>query len=174
MTARLFVAVWPPPHVLDLVERLPRAEAPGVRWTTRSQWHVTLRFLGDADPDDVAAALEPLGARLGPAAVELGPRVGRLGRGVLMVPVRGVEVAADEVAAATAHLGRPPEPRPFLGHLTLARLRGSAACGLTDHTIRAAWTATELALVRSELHPHGARYTTLVSLPFRRSPETAP
>ncbi|NIR41602.1 MAG: RNA 2',3'-cyclic phosphodiesterase, partial [Actinobacteria bacterium] len=53
---RLFVAVWPPPSVVDLLARLPRREEPGVRWTTEAQWHVTLRFLGRADPADATAA----------------------------------------------------------------------------------------------------------------------
>jgi RNA 2',3'-cyclic 3'-phosphodiesterase len=163
---RLFVAVWPPPDVLDLLAGLPRAEQAGVRWTTPDQWHVTLRFLGAADPDEVSAALRPLGGRLGPVEVVMGPRVGRLGRGVLMVPVAGLDAVAAAVVDVTRHLGHPPEPRPFLGHVTLARLKGAPACGLTDRVVRARWTATELALVRSELHPHGARYTTVATVPF--------
>jgi 2'-5' RNA ligase len=154
--------------VLDRLEALPRADppGPGVRWTTRDQWHVTLRFLGDADPGEVVAALEPVGPRFPPLEVTLGPRVGRLGRGILMVPVSGLDDLAAEVIRATAGLGRPPEPRPFLGHLTLARLKGAAACGLTDRTLRDRWTARELAVVRSDLHPHGARYSTVATVPL--------
>jgi RNA 2',3'-cyclic 3'-phosphodiesterase len=164
--ARLFVAVWPPSEVLDLLAGLPRAEQPGVRWTTPDQWHVTLRFLGAADPDEVSAALRPLGDRLAPVDVVMGPRVGRLGRGVLVLPVAGLDAVAAAVVDATRHLGQPPEPRPFLGHLTLARLKGAPACGLTDRVVRAGWIATELALVRSDLHPHGARYTTVSTVRF--------
>jgi RNA 2',3'-cyclic 3'-phosphodiesterase len=164
--ARLFVASWPPPAVLDLLADLPRAEQAGVRWTSRDQWHVTLRFLGEADPDDVLATLQPVGVRCPPAEVTMGPRVGRLGRGVLMVPVAGLEQVAAEVIRATAGVGKPPEPRPFLGHLTLARLTGAPACGLTDRVVRASWTATEIALVQSVLHPHGARYSTVAAIPL--------
>jgi RNA 2',3'-cyclic 3'-phosphodiesterase len=165
-TARLFVAVWPPDEVLDLLERLPRTEQPGVRWTTRNQWHVTLRFLGEADPDEVSAALKPLGPRLAPVDVSLGPQVGRLGRGILMLPVAGLDEVAAAVVRATARLGQPPEPRPFLGHVTLARLRERAACGLTDRVVRATWTASAIALVESRLHPTGARYSTVASVPL--------
>jgi 2'-5' RNA ligase len=59
---RLFVAVWPPPEVLDLVAEIDRPALAGVRWTTRDQWHVTLRFLGRMDGIDAA------GARLAEAA----------------------------------------------------------------------------------------------------------
>ena len=36
---------------------LPRAEEPGVRWVDPTTWHVTLRFLGEAEVDDVVRAL---------------------------------------------------------------------------------------------------------------------
>jgi RNA 2',3'-cyclic 3'-phosphodiesterase len=164
--ARLFVATWPPPAVLDLLADLPRADQPGVRWTSRDQWHVTLRCLGEADADAVLAALQPVGAQCAPAHVTMGPRVGRLGRGVLIVPVAGLERVAAEAIRATAGIGKPPEPRPFLGHLTLARLKSAPACGLTDRVVRATWTATEIALVQSVLHPHGARYSTVAVVPL--------
>lgn len=154
--ARLFVAVEPPGTVLDLLAALPRAEQPGVRWTTRDQWHVTLRFLGEADPAEVGAALDTVRATACEAV--LGPRVGRLGRNVLIVPVGGLDDVAAEVARATRDLGKPPEDRPFLGHLTLARLRNVKACGLTDATVMARWMVTTVALVESHLHPKGARY----------------
>ena len=103
-----------------------RPERPDVRWTTRPQWHVTLRFLGEvADPVPVVAALDAAPRRLRGHAGACG---GRLGRGVVMVPVGGLEALAGEVAAATAAIGRPPERRPFAGHLTLARVRRGARC----------------------------------------------
>jgi hypothetical protein len=49
---RLFVAIAPPPAVLDeldaLVEPL-RARRLDLRWTSREAWHVTLAFLGQVD-----------------------------------------------------------------------------------------------------------------------------
>ena len=110
MADRRFVAVWPPEGVLDAVEALHRPVEAGGRWTRRDQWHVTLRFLGDV-------AVEPVVARLGPA-------VDRLGRGVVQIPVAGLDELADDVVARTADLGRPPEDWPFVGHLTLARIAG--------------------------------------------------
>src|SRR5438445_10975988 len=55
---RLFVAVWLPEHVLDLVAALPRPDVEGLRWTSRDQWHVTLRFFGNVELDDAVAALQ--------------------------------------------------------------------------------------------------------------------
>src|ERR1700749_3447524 len=58
---RLFVAIAPPPTVLDepaaLVEPL-RARRLDLRWTNREAWHVTLAFLGQVD-EAAAARLVP-------------------------------------------------------------------------------------------------------------------
>ncbi len=162
---RLFVAVWPPGDVLDLVEALPRPGEPGVRYTARDQWHVTLRFLGGCDVDDAAAALD--GARWPEEHVEAvcGPAVSRLGRDVIVVPVRGLDALAAAVAAATRDLGEPPDPRPFAGHLTLARLRSRGACRIAGAPFAVTFPVTEVALVRSHLQPGGARYETLRTWP---------
>ena len=54
---RLFVAVWPPAHVVDAVTELVPAR-PGLRRVPPHQLHVTLRFLGDADVEAVRARLD--------------------------------------------------------------------------------------------------------------------
>lgn len=164
---RLFVSVWPPDDVLDLVEALARPGESGVRYTTRDQWHVTLRFLGDCDVDDATAALD--GARWPEGHVEAvcGPVVSRLGRDVIVVPVRGLDGLSAAVAAATHDVGDPLDPRPFAGHLTVARLRSRGACRIAGAPFAATFPVTEVALVRSDLQPGGARYETLRTLPLR-------
>ena len=62
---RLFVAIAPPPAVLDQLESGVepfRAAWPALRWTGRQTWHVTLAFLGEVG-EDAAAALRPRLAR---------------------------------------------------------------------------------------------------------------
>lgn len=162
---RLFVAVWPPDDVVARLAALPREERPGVRWTTPDQWHVTLRFLGRADVDDAIAALGSLEATVAEAV--LGPRPGRLGRGIFMLPVAGLDDLAGAVRRCTATVGDPPDPRPFQGHLTLARLKGAPACGLTDALVSARWPVTAVALVESHLSSQGARYETLHEVALR-------
>jgi 2'-5' RNA ligase len=156
--ARLFVAVWPPAEVLDRLEQIERPSLPDVRWTGRDQWHVTLRFLGEAEPDRAAAALAELHAE--PAEAVLGPRPGRLGESALVLPVAGLDALAAAVTHVTRHVGDPPDPRPFLGHLTLARFRRRAACGLAE-PVSARWTVGEVGLVQSTVGPEGSRYTTV-------------
>ena len=149
--SRLFVAVWPPADVVEALAVLPRPEAAGVRWTKPERMHITLRFLGEAAEGEVA---DVLGAVPLPRVEAVaGPIAERLGRGVLMMPVAGLDQLARAVLDATGHLGRPPEDRPFVGHLTLARFKGRAPKWLRA-PIELAWTVADIALVRVE--PSGA------------------
>ena len=53
MTARLFIAIWPDEASRDaLATRVheARTAAPDIRWQPAERWHVTLAFLGQADP----------------------------------------------------------------------------------------------------------------------------
>ena len=156
--SRRFIALWPPDEVLDAVEALHRPTELGGRWTRRDQWHVTLRFLGDVDLEPVVAALEGVGS--GPVPARFGPTVERLGAGVLHVPVSGLDELADEVVERTRNLGRPPEDRPFLGHLTLARMAGRPPEGVLGQPIAGEWTVDAVHLVGSHLGGTAARYET--------------
>jgi 2'-5' RNA ligase len=161
---RVFVAVWPSDDVVEAIAGLRRPVTPGVGWTTRDHWHVTLRFLGEvADVDPVAAALA--GASLPAATAELGPDVQRFTPAVAAVPVAGLDALAGAVDDA---LGAPD--RAFRGHLTVARARrqGRIPPAATGAPIQAAWPVTEIALVRSRLGADGPRYDTLTTVSVPR------
>lgn len=170
---RLFVAVWPPPEILDLLAGLGRPAVDGVRWTTRGQWHVTLRFFGPVpEVEPVAEALAGLPAAP-PASAVLGPAIGRFGRRVLHVPVTGLDAVAAGVAAATVGLGRPPEDRPFRGHVTLARVVKHGKVDLrplAGAPVAGEWEVGAVCLVESRLSPAGAHYEVLEEFPITRPP----
>lgn len=164
---RAFVAVWPPPAVVDKLGRLERPPLPGVRWTTPDQWHVTLRFLGEIDGEDIErgkaalAVLGPDGRDQGVTAVG-GPALERLTPNVLCLPVAGLDELAGAVRRLTAGIGAPVGDRPFLGHLTIARSTRSASFGRAPGAIfSATWPVEEVTLVTSDLHPQGARYRVI-------------
>jgi 2'-5' RNA ligase len=179
---RLFVAVWPPDDLVSAIALLPRPEAPGVRWTTSDQWHVTLRFLGrmDAGVGPAGAGGEGggaellarrlAGADLRPCSAVAGPASECLGDSVLSLPVDGLDALASAVVAATTDVGEPPDTRPFRGHLTLARARRRAPRGalrrLAGAEISASWHVHEIGVVSSTLTAAGARYETLATVPF--------
>lgn len=163
------MAVWPSPEVMDVLRALPRPPVPGLRWTTEDQWHVTLRFLGEASVEGAGAALRGLRHGERPEAV-VGPHTERLGRTIVHLPVAGLDSLAAAVVAATAGVGEePPADRPFRGHLTLGRAnRGRADLRAVGGVPAAGrWTVDEVTLVASRLHPKGARYEVVerVSLP---------
>lgn len=164
---RLFLAVRPPDEVLEQLDALERRDEAGVRWVPRSQWHVTIRFLGEATVDEVQAALTGLGPATAsidrPVTAELGPAVSRLGRSVVCVPVHGLGPLATAVASLTTGIGDPPDPRPFTGHLTLARLRGRAACGIAGAPIAGRFDVVDLELVQSTLGSSGASHAVVAT-----------
>ena len=160
---RLFVAVRPPDDVLELIANLPRPDDTPARWTTRDQWHVTLRFFGNVDDAaPVIDALDALRARVAPAEVTLGPRAGVLGHQVVYLPAAGLDALATAVIDASRTFGEPPPARRFKGHLTLARTKGSLV-DLSVLDLSAAWTVDRIELIRSHLGRGPAMYETVAS-----------
>ncbi len=173
---RAFVAVVPPPAVLESVASLLDTlggALRGARLTGREQWHLTLQFLGDhADLDACRdALLASVPAALAPARVQLGglgafpserrARVLWLGAREGDAWLRG---AADAVAAALAPSGFEPDHRAAHPHLTLARFRTPVDArpivernGSGD-TVGDAWSVGELVLVQSTLGRSGATH----------------
>lgn len=175
----MFVAAIPTEDVFGVVESsVARPPIAGVRWTTREQWHVTLRFLGTVGDDELDALVDALDRLRGHGAVEvtLGPATACFSRSLLIVPASGLVSLAAATVTATAGFGsEPPEDRPHSGHVTLAR---SARPGRLPRRsspdlrpfagipLAASWTASSVALVRSYTERTGARYEVLAHLPL--------
>jgi 2'-5' RNA ligase len=184
---RLFVAIAPPPEVLDdldaRVEPL-RGSRQELRWTNREAWHVTLAFLGQVDESALARLMPRLErAAWRHSSIPLAfcgagafPSVGRAN--VLWSGLSGDRRAlarlAESVAAGASRAGTPPpdKRRRFQPHLTLARCRMPAdvtelVAALAGYSGQP-WTADRIHLVRSRLG--GAdqpRYVSLASWPLR-------
>lgn len=131
-----------------------------MRWTTPDQWHVTLRYLGDVDEEAALAVFggidhSQVEAVVGSCAIRLAPEV-------LVVPVDGLDALAAAVRDASAGIGEPPS-HSFVGHLTLGRQRRGHTSPLDGVATEGSFVVDEIALVRSELHTDGARYTTVAT-----------
>ena len=160
---RLFVALWPPDDVVEVLRELHRKDQRGVRFVPEDNWHVTLRFLGEADIDAVSAALDQ--AVLPATRAHLGPAVDVFHDRSLVVPVAGVDALAAAVADATHDLGEPVRKR-FTGHLTVARVKPNVPMPRAlGAMVSAEWDVAEIALVQSRLDPDGARYSTVATWP---------
>jgi 2'-5' RNA ligase len=152
-----------------------------VRWAAPTQFHLTLKFLGqvaDERVPEVAAALAPVAGATAPivlAAAGLGgfpspsrPRV--LWTGV-RAGVAELGVLAAAIDRALAPLGFPLEGRPFRGHVTIGRVRSPKGLGRLAAALRRAaevqlgsWTAREVVLYQSKLRPTGAVYEAVARL----------
>jgi 2'-5' RNA ligase len=180
---RLFIAIQPPEDVKTAIEKaqaeLRRAASGGrVRWTTREQFHLTLKFLGDVDSQRTETLAEALrGACRGFAPMLLRaegvgffpdprrPRVVWGGVNEGRDQLRALQVAVE--AASRDFSVQAPE-KSFTGHITLGRVKeirrpevealANAAAGMATRLF-GEWTAEEVELVRSELSPVGARYS---------------
>jgi RNA 2',3'-cyclic 3'-phosphodiesterase len=163
---RLFVAIWPPEDVLDQLADVERPRDRGVRWLPTENLHVTLRFLGDADEEDVADRLDDV---LLPATTAvLGPALDVIAERAVILPVTGLDDLAATVVDAVRGLGTEAERRRFLGHITMARLaRGARPARTLGGMFRARFDVSEVALVRSTLTPDGSIYETVSTWPTR-------
>jgi 2'-5' RNA ligase len=168
---RLFVAVALPDSVADLVAALPRPDRSGLRWTTPAQWHVTLRFLGEAPPGEVIPAVHGALARMEPKTApvaRLGPATEWFpGRRVLQVPVAGLDHVAAAVRPATEAWGAQDEP-PFAGHLTLARTVGRrrGPADVAGALLSAGFPVTEVGVYSSRPSRQGSVYERLSTYPL--------
>ena len=154
---RLFIGC-PVPCPPSLVAR---AVALGGRASDPATWHVTLRFLGDAEPEPVIEAMSAVGrVSAFDASIEgIGAFPSKQRARVAWTHARGDGWAplAAALAHATGHLGEPVPTRPFVPHATLARL--PRPTDLRDQAVDdawATWRVEEVVLFESILDPRGA------------------
>jgi RNA 2',3'-cyclic 3'-phosphodiesterase len=179
---RLFVALSPPAAVLDEIGAAAarvRELAPRLRWTSTAQWHLTLAFLGEVEPD----TLPELTGRLARAAQRHEPMAlaftgaGRFDGRVLWLGVKGgrelLAALAGSVAAAARRSGIAIEDRRYRPHLTLARSSTPADLRPLVDALRgfagAEWSPTELELIRSRLGQGPPTYERIDRWPLGRA-----
>jgi RNA 2',3'-cyclic 3'-phosphodiesterase len=170
---RSFVAVaLPEDHRATLERHLADCarDAPGYRWVEPDSLHLTLRFLGNLEPETLERVREELASVRGtPFTLALdgrgtfgprsAPRVVWLGVGA---GLDACAALAGRVEAACERAGLEPEPRPFRAHVTLARARreGDRLPPLPEPPELAPWTVEDFALYESRLRQQ-PRYVPL-------------
>ncbi|OGP83949.1 MAG: 2'-5' RNA ligase [Deltaproteobacteria bacterium RBG_13_65_10] len=185
---RAFVAVEIPGPLRALCAEICRRLAPAtgrVGWVKPENLHLTLKFLGNADPsrlERLAESLAHKGAKLHPFEVELKglgcfpsprrPRVIWVGTGE---GAEALALLAQKVEGAAAKAGFSREARAFSPHLTLGRVRmDSPPADLGSLLARedpgslGRFFVTEVILMKSRLDPGGSIYTPLRRIPLGR------
>src|SRR5215471_3843364 len=181
---RLFVAIQIPDDIRSafglLIKEL-RIVQPQAKWVRAENLHLTLKFLGNTDPDKLQAAQAALASVYSDESVQLAfrglgffpnekkPRVFWAG---LQASSNLAELAA-RIDQAMHGLDFPLERRPFVPHLILARFEPPGASPKLQKVVRlrmldsfGSLTATEFHLIESKLKPAGAEYTTVQTVRF--------
>jgi 2'-5' RNA ligase len=181
---RLFVAFDLPNavrHALATLAQRLKPECRAARWVRPESMHVTLKFLGETDPQklsEIRAALAPIRSAqpvamdfrvLGFFPNEFKPRI--LWCGVQATP--NLAELAAAVEEALEPLGFARETRAYSPPLTPARLEPNdalenlvrAADALKSYDFGAA-REPEFHLFQSVLKPSGAQYSKLAAFPF--------
>jgi 2'-5' RNA ligase len=172
----MFVAVWPDDLTVRRLAALDLGSVPGLRTVRAGQWHVTLRFLGEVEDDLLPELVDALGSAAtrvrGPVHCTIGPATAWFGGSrVLQIPATGLDLVAEAVRRATVRTVPDAGEAPFIGHLTVARVRGrrldqSARAAVAGVAFAAEFAVPRFLLVASALSPTGPRYTTLARLPL--------
>ncbi len=175
---RLFVALPLPDDVAQTLLAL-EAGVPSAKWRTREQLHMTLRFMGEMDERDAAAADDALETIRAPIfTLELkgvgefgGPHPHTLWAGAR--PNDAIIHLQRKIESALQRAGLKPERRKFTPHVTIARLKATP-CGrvidfLTDHALYASrpFRAEAFILYSSLTTPNGSIYRAEKTYPLR-------
>lgn len=127
---RLFAAIVLPEDVRSELAGLAGG-LPGARWSPEENYHLTLRFIGEADrgfAEELADALSHVGGEGFELEVRsLGSFGGARPRAVWagIAPSEPLTALRRRVESALVRAGLPPEERKFTPHITLARTAGA-------------------------------------------------
>ncbi len=179
-TVRTFIAVEIPDNVRDVISGVIselRKFCGGVRWVPPENLHLSLKFLGDLEPERFSVLKVTVGRALtgsrpfGMTLSGIGafpnlrrPRVFWIGVGDRGKDFEGIY---DKIEGALSDEGFPKEERKFSPHLTIGRVKSPRELGevasKVDRVSLAPQeiTVSEVVIMKSDLRPSGPIYTPL-------------
>lgn len=177
---RTFIAISVPEQVKEKISDLQRklkTRGGHIKWVRPQSMHLTLKFLGDVEESKIDAIAESVREAV---STQKPFTISVSGTGVFPHPGRprvlwvGVEqgretltLLADNIDRSFTALGFKPEKRKFSAHLTLGRVKSLKNIDDTLRVMNAtefqggSFRTEELMVMKSELRPEGAQYTTL-------------
>ncbi|HUS03983.1 MAG TPA: RNA 2',3'-cyclic phosphodiesterase [Dehalococcoidia bacterium] len=180
---RSFIAIELPQNVQSglgqIRSELERAEHPFIKWVNPESIHLTLKFLGNIPFNrvtEIAKAMDEATQGASPFHLEisgLGGFPNLKQPRVIWVGIKGeidkLLSLQQNIDSALALLGFVREERPFMPHLTLARIKERASPAerkslgelvmSTSLEISYPFEVMAVSLMRSQLTPEGAVYT---------------
>jgi 2'-5' RNA ligase len=184
---RCFIAVELSREIAEGVRKIQaglRDRAEGVSWVRPEGIHLTLKFLGDVDPErieGIAGKAEASVKASRPFSIAVRgcggfpnprhPRVIWIG---LNDPSGALTELQAKVEQGMEEMGFSPEERRYTPHLTIGRLRTGKGKGRVTQALEAmqgcdlgTMEVQEICLFRSQLKPTGAEYTKLKVMPLK-------
>ena len=183
---RCFIAIELPEAVKSALsgieEELKKSKA-DVRWIKPDNIHLTLKFFGNIEEkktEKIIRIMESICNKYAPFTIEVkgtGAFPNVKSPRVLWVGIEGndtLKTLQEEIENRMESIGFEREDRAFTAHLTLGRFRSSIekegllkAVKLHEKDSFGSISVQSLSLIRSDLHPEGARYTKIMEVPLR-------
>jgi 2'-5' RNA ligase len=188
-TVRLFIAINLPESERQAIHESTaplRAAANSVTWVAPDCIHLTMKFLGEQQPEHVPKVRDVLAGvarRFHPLRLDVGgvgafphlraPRIFWMGIGA----DPKLELLHHDLEVACEALGHEVEARAFRPHITLGRVKrevspdqvASMARLATNVRYRGTMDARSIDVMQSELSSAGPRYTVLAAVPLGNS-----
>jgi RNA 2',3'-cyclic 3'-phosphodiesterase len=174
---RLFAGLEVPSHVSSILSML-RGGLPGARWAAPSDYHITLRFIGDIG-NRTALEIDSLLADVsrGPLTLKvtgLGSFGGDKPHSVYAAvePTRELSDLQSEVDRLVRACGVEADKRKFQAHVTLARLRNASSLDVAEYLSSRGWfpsqtfTAHRFALFSCRVAVGGGPYMVETTYPL--------
>lgn len=182
---RLFTALEIPRNAA-LSLSLLRGGLPGARWIDVENYHITLRFIGDIDgrtADEVVDRLD----RINRPEFQLNlTGIGSFGSKKPHSIWAGVSPSPEmnalqaEIERICQRIGLPPDPRKFMPHVTLARLRNCRLDDVVQYLSgrgdfrTSAFTVGRFVLMSSKESVGGGPYIAEETFPLYEAASSAP
>jgi 2'-5' RNA ligase len=180
---RAFIAIELPDHIITAIRRVQeslKAHKFKVRWVKPENIHLTLKFLGDINPEDIARidlaisqtvqGIAPISLSAGGSGVFPGIRRPRVVWVGISGEINQLKILQQTLDEQLEQIGFPREKRAFKGHLTLGRIKGpidpyrlNTALNTVNTFSTQPFMVDRLYLFRSDLEPTGSIYTRLLS-----------
>ena len=176
-TIRCFFGVQPEPGTIKMLSSIANEFtdiplAKRIKWTSAENLHITMRFLGDINPqwvrnicNNISFAIKdskPFNVSL--TAPHLFPNRKR-GKIIAALTHDDEELRSlfNKIETALEKSGIAPEERRFKGHITLARSKSPIKDykTLQEHEMNTTMQVNNVVFYQSELTPEGAKYSII-------------
>ena len=155
--------------------------AAAIHWSPPENWHITTKFIGEQPESELPRIIDALSDLPSPGPLEVtvaglgwfpNPHQPRFLFAGIQAPA-GLAELAHQADQRLAQVGVPQETKPYMPHLTLARIKPPHDLAALRRTIASLpladfgrFVAAKHLLYQSKMGPGGSQYTVLAEFPL--------